>query len=53
MTITQGMHMSTNGTTPTQDFTPATISENALVVLDKRYLQKNVDGDIVESGLSW
>ena len=41
--------MSTNGTTPTEDFTPAVISDNASVVLDKRYLQKNKAGDIIES----
>ena len=40
--------MSTNGTTPTEDFTPAVISDNAQVVLDKRYLQKNEAGDIIE-----
>ena len=40
--------MSTNSTTPTEDFTPAVISDNARVVLDKRYLQKNDAGDIIE-----
>ncbi len=40
--------MSTNGTTPTEEFTPAVISDNARVVLDKRYLQKNDAGDIIE-----
>ena len=40
--------MSTNGTTPTDEFTPAVISDNARVVLDKRYLQKNDVGDIIE-----
>ena len=40
--------MSTNGTTPTEEFTPAVISDNARVVLDKRYLQKNNAGDIIE-----
>ncbi len=41
--------MSTNGTTPTKEFTPAVISENASVVLDKRYLQKNDAGEIIEA----
>ena len=41
--------MSTNGTTHTEEFTPAVISDNAQVVLDKRYLQKNDAGDIIES----
>jgi ribonucleoside-diphosphate reductase alpha chain len=49
MTTTQDTHMSTNGTTPTEDFTPAVISDNASVVLDKRYLQKNTDGEIIET----
>jgi ribonucleoside-diphosphate reductase alpha chain len=40
--------MSTNGTTSTEEFTPAVISDNARVVLDKRYLQKNDAGDIIE-----
>jgi len=48
MTTTQDAHMSTNGTTPTEEFTPAVISDNARVVLDKRYLQKNDAGDIIE-----
>ncbi|MDE0592393.1 MAG: adenosylcobalamin-dependent ribonucleoside-diphosphate reductase [Dehalococcoidia bacterium] len=48
MTTTQDTHMSTNGTTPTEEFTPAVISDNARVVLDKRYLQKNDAGDIIE-----
>ncbi|MGY8879854.1 MAG: adenosylcobalamin-dependent ribonucleoside-diphosphate reductase, partial [Dehalococcoidia bacterium] len=48
MTTTQDTHMSTNGTTPTDEFTPAVISDNARVVLDKRYLQKNDVGDIIE-----
>ncbi|MBT5893146.1 MAG: adenosylcobalamin-dependent ribonucleoside-diphosphate reductase, partial [Chloroflexi bacterium] len=48
MTTTQDTHMSTNSTTPTEDFTPAVISDNARVVLDKRYLQKNDAGDIIE-----
>jgi len=41
--------MSTNGTTSTEEFTPAVISDNARVVLDKRYLQKNDSGEIIES----
>ena len=41
--------MSTSGTTPTEEFTPAVISDNARVVLDKRYLQKNDAGDLIES----
>lgn len=41
--------MSTNDTTSTEEFTPAVISENARVVLDKRYLQKNDAGDIIET----
>ncbi len=49
MTLTQDAKMSTNATNPTEEFTPAEISENARVVLDKRYLQKNDDGEIVES----
>ena len=49
MTTTQDTQMSTNGTTPEEDFTPAVISDNARVVLDKRYLQKNKAGDIIES----
>ena len=40
--------MSTNGTTQTDEFTSAVISDNARVVLDKRYLQKNDVGDIIE-----
>ncbi|MBT3996076.1 MAG: adenosylcobalamin-dependent ribonucleoside-diphosphate reductase [Chloroflexi bacterium] len=48
MTTTQDTHMSTNGTTSTEEFTPAVISDNARVVLDKRYLQKNDAGDIIE-----
>ena len=31
------------------EFQPAEISENANVVLEKRYLQKNSTGDIVET----
>ncbi|MBN4064913.1 adenosylcobalamin-dependent ribonucleoside-diphosphate reductase [Dehalococcoides mccartyi] len=49
MTITQDTHMSTNGTSTTEEFTPAVISDNARVVLDKRYLQKNKSGKIIES----
>ncbi len=45
----QNTPMRTNGATPTEDFTPAVISDNASVVLDKRYLQKNKAGDIIES----
>ena len=41
--------MSTSGTTTTEEFTPAVISDNARVVLDKRYLQKNDAGDLIES----
>lgn len=41
--------MSTNGTTSAEEFTPAVISDNARVVLDKRYLQKNDDGEIIET----
>jgi len=41
--------MSTSGTTPTEEFTPAVISDNASVVLEKRYLQKNDAGDLVET----
>ncbi len=41
--------MSTNGTTPVEDFTPAVITDNARIVLDKRYLQKNPAGEIVET----
>ena len=40
--------MSMNSTTPMKEFTPAVISDNARVVLDKRYLQKNDAGDIIE-----
>jgi ribonucleoside-diphosphate reductase alpha chain len=49
MTITQDTQMSTNGTTPTEEFTPAAISDNASVVLDKRYLQKDDAGEIIET----
>jgi ribonucleoside-diphosphate reductase alpha chain len=49
MTTTQDTHMSTSGTTTTEEFTPAVISDNARVVLDKRYLQKNDAGDLIES----
>jgi len=49
MTITQDTHMSTNGTTNKEEFTPAVISDNARVVLDKRYLQKNSAGEINET----
>ena len=31
------------------EFQPAEISENANVVLEKRYLQKNSNGDIIET----
>jgi ribonucleoside-diphosphate reductase alpha chain len=48
MTITQDTHMTTISTTPREEFTPAVISDNARVVLDKRYLQKNDAGDIIE-----
>ena len=51
MTLTQDAeekHMSSNGNIPTEEFTPAVISENARVVLDKRYLQKNDNGEIIE-----
>ncbi len=41
--------MSTNATTSTEEFTPAVISDNARVVLDKRYLQKNDSGEIIET----
>ena len=41
--------MSTNGTTSKEEFTPAVISDNARVVLDKRYLQKNAEGEIAET----
>jgi len=41
--------MSKNGTIPAEEFTPAIISDNAAVVLEKRYLQKNDAGDIVEN----
>ena len=47
MTLTQDAQdkqMSSNGNA----FTPAVISENARVVLDKRYLQKNDNGAIIE-----
>jgi len=49
MTTTRDTHMSTSGTTTTEEFTPAVISDNARVVLDKRYLQKNDAGDLIES----
>ncbi len=49
MTITQGTQMSTTGNISIDEFTPAVISENASVVLDKRYLQKNDAGDIIET----
>jgi ribonucleoside-diphosphate reductase alpha chain len=49
MTITQETPMSTDGKTTAEDFTPAVISDNASVVLDKRYLQKNDDGEIIET----
>jgi ribonucleoside-diphosphate reductase alpha chain len=49
MTITQDTPMSTNGTTPKEDFTAAVISDNASVVLDKRYLQKDESGEIIET----
>ena len=48
MTITQDTHMTTISTTPREEFTPAVISDNARVVLDKRYLQKNDAGHIIE-----
>ena len=41
--------MSKNGTSLAQKFTPAVITDNARVVLDKRYLQKNAVGKIVET----
>jgi ribonucleoside-diphosphate reductase alpha chain len=47
MTTTQDKPMSNNGRAA--EFTPAVISENASVVLEKRYLQKNEAGEIVES----
>ena len=40
--------MTTISTTPREEFTPAVISDNARVVLDKRYLQKNDAGHIIE-----
>ncbi|MCI0776531.1 MAG: adenosylcobalamin-dependent ribonucleoside-diphosphate reductase, partial [Chloroflexi bacterium] len=49
MTITQDTHMSKNGKTPVEEFTPAVITDNARVVLDKRYLQKDSVGEIVET----
>lgn len=49
MTTTQGTHMTKNGTSSIEEFTPAVISDNARVVLDKRYLQKNSDGEINET----
>ena len=49
MTITQDTHMSKNGKTPVEEFTPAVITDNARVVLDKRYLQKDSEGEIVET----
>ena len=49
MTTTQDTHMSKNGKTPVEGFTPAVITDNARVVLDKRYLQKNKAGEIVET----
>jgi len=41
--------MSTDSTTSAEEFTPAVISENASVVLEKRYLQKNDAGDLIET----
>ena len=41
--------MSKNGTDPVEKFTPAVITDNARVVLDKRYLQKDVAGEIIET----
>jgi ribonucleoside-diphosphate reductase alpha chain len=41
--------MSTNGTNSTEEFTPAVISDNASVVLEKRYLQKDESGEIIET----
>ncbi|MDG0865511.1 vitamin B12-dependent ribonucleotide reductase [Candidatus Lucifugimonas marina] len=41
--------MSTDSTTSAEEFTPAVISDNASVVLEKRYLQKNGAGDLVEN----
>jgi len=49
MTITQDTQMSKNGTTPVEDFTSAVITDNARVVLDKRYLQKDAAGEIIET----
>jgi len=49
MTTTQDKPISKNGTTPAEEFAPAEISDNAAVVLEKRYLQKNDAGDIVEN----
>ena len=41
--------MSKNGTDPVEKFTQAVITDNARVVLDKRYLQKDVAGEIIET----
>ena len=49
MTIIQETYMSKNGTAKIDDFTPAVITDNARVVLDKRYLQKDGAGEIVET----
>ena len=47
MTTTHDKPVNTNGTAT--EFIPAVISENADVVLEKRYLQKNEAGEIIET----
>ena len=47
MTTTQDKPVNNIGTAT--EFIPAVISENAEVVLEKRYLQKNEAGEIIET----
>ncbi|MSQ35183.1 MAG: adenosylcobalamin-dependent ribonucleoside-diphosphate reductase [Dehalococcoidia bacterium] len=46
---TAGKNKSSTGSKPADAFKPAEITDNSLVVLKKRYLQKNDKGDLAET----